>query len=369
MAEIKEGRLQLLRAERCRLDETFAESIKLLDKEIDRIESGFETDKFIELHQNPAKVEFRVRLPVKEYPQANFVGRIVGPSGATIKDLQATSGVRIAVFGKGSIKDKAKEEELRKQGGKYAHLNHDLHVHLYATGNAVSCYKRIALAMELIEPLLSPDYREDVQAIRGPGDAFGIAPPRRSGMPMPAHRGLAGWPAQARGHPHMSRGRGANSRGNAPVRGAASARGATLTRGMANTRGTPRGRAASSAGTHRGAARGRGGGPGRGQARPAAVAGRLASSAMSQAKAEYPAAIDAYEYEATSAYADAGQSYLDPNSYGIADASDAYYDYGQGDTSAYDAYDGGWGEEAVETSGYGKVQGGRSVSSYRAHPY
>lgn len=68
---------------------------------------------------------------------------------------------------------------------------------------------------------------------------------------MPAHRGLAGWPAQARGHPHMSRGRGANPRGNAPMRGAASARGATLTRGMANTRGAPRGRAASSAGTHR----------------------------------------------------------------------------------------------------------------------
>lgn len=37
--------------------------------EIERIETGFETDKFIELHQNPAKVEFRVRLPVKEYPQ------------------------------------------------------------------------------------------------------------------------------------------------------------------------------------------------------------------------------------------------------------------------------------------------------------
>lgn len=37
--------------------------------EIERIETGFESDKFIELHQNPAKVEFRVRLPVKEYPQ------------------------------------------------------------------------------------------------------------------------------------------------------------------------------------------------------------------------------------------------------------------------------------------------------------
>jgi len=36
------------------------------------------------------------------------VGRLVGPSGATIKDLQARSGCRIAVFGRGSIKDRAK---------------------------------------------------------------------------------------------------------------------------------------------------------------------------------------------------------------------------------------------------------------------
>jgi hypothetical protein len=346
MAENSDTRTQKLKLEKSRLDESFPEILQIIDREIERIETGFESDKFIELHQNPAKVEFRVKLPVKEYPQANFVGRLVGPSGATIKDLQATSGCRIAVFGRGSIKDRAKEEDLRKQGGKYAHLNHDLHVHLYATGNTVSCYKRIALAMELIEPLLAPEFREDGQPMRGPGDAFGIAPPPRHLMPrLPGHRGgMAGWPTHhVRGMPPGVRGRGAAQ----AARGVAGA--------AAGGRGAPRGRG--SAGANRASPRGRGAAGGRGQPRGAP---RLAAPVAT----EYQP-VDAYEYEA--AYG--SQSYLDPNAYATAEASDAYYEYGQSEAQAYDPYGGAWGEEALETPSYGKVSSGRSASSYRSHPY
>lgn len=346
MAEIVESRLQILKQERSRLDESFPEVLQLLDREIERIETGFESDKFIELHQNPAKVEFRVRLPVKEYPQANFVGRLVGPSGATIKDLQATSGCRIAVFGRGSIKDRAKEEELRKQGGKYAHLNSDLHVHLYATGNTVSCYKRIALAMELIEPLLAPEFHEDGH-MRGPGDAFGVGHPRRPGPPhlqMP-RGGMAGWPAHVRGVPPGVRGRG----------GAQAARG--VAGGAAGGRGGQRGRG--SAGGNRGAPRGRGAAGGRGQSRGAP---RMQAPAVPVSDYQ---SVDAYEYEA--AYG--SQSYLDPNAYETAEAGDAYYDYGQAEAQEYDPYGGAWGEEPMETGSYGKAASGRSASAYRAHPY
>jgi len=40
--------------------------------------------------------------------QANFVGKIVGPGGATINSLHEETGCRLAVFGRGSIRDKSK---------------------------------------------------------------------------------------------------------------------------------------------------------------------------------------------------------------------------------------------------------------------
>lgn len=41
-------------------------------------------------------------------PQFNFVGKILGPQGNTIKRLQEETGAKISVLGKGSMRDKAK---------------------------------------------------------------------------------------------------------------------------------------------------------------------------------------------------------------------------------------------------------------------
>ncbi|KAG7247891.1 hypothetical protein CRUP_007634, partial [Coryphaenoides rupestris] len=38
----------------------------------------------------------------------NFVGKILGPQGNTIKRLQEETGAKISVLGKGSMRDKAK---------------------------------------------------------------------------------------------------------------------------------------------------------------------------------------------------------------------------------------------------------------------
>lgn len=40
--------------------------------------------------------------------QFNFVGKILGPQGNTIKRLQEETGAKISVLGKGSMRDKAK---------------------------------------------------------------------------------------------------------------------------------------------------------------------------------------------------------------------------------------------------------------------
>lgn len=44
--------------------------------------------------------------------QFNFVGRILGPRGLTAKQLEAETGCKIMVRGKGSMRDKKKVSPL-----------------------------------------------------------------------------------------------------------------------------------------------------------------------------------------------------------------------------------------------------------------
>jgi len=53
------------------------------------------------------------------------------------------------------------EEELRKQGGKYAHLNEDLHVYVEAFGHPVDVYQQLAHALfELRRHLVPVSHRQ-----------------------------------------------------------------------------------------------------------------------------------------------------------------------------------------------------------------
>ena len=45
--------------------------------------------------------------------QFNFVGKLLGPKGNSLKRLQEETLTKMAVLGKGSMRDKAKEEEMR----------------------------------------------------------------------------------------------------------------------------------------------------------------------------------------------------------------------------------------------------------------
>ncbi|KAE8624395.1 hypothetical protein XENTR_v10005938 [Xenopus tropicalis] len=103
------------------------------------------------------KLKERILIPVKLYPKFNFVGKILGPQGNTIKRLQEETGAKISVLGKGSMRDKAKEEELRKGGDpKYSHLNMDLHVFIEVFGPPCESYTRMAHAMEEVKKFLVP---------------------------------------------------------------------------------------------------------------------------------------------------------------------------------------------------------------------
>ncbi|KPP78875.1 hypothetical protein Z043_101586 [Scleropages formosus] len=54
------------------------------------------------------QLQEKLYVPVKEYPDFNFVGRILGPRGLTAKQLEAETGCKIMVRGKGSMRDKKK---------------------------------------------------------------------------------------------------------------------------------------------------------------------------------------------------------------------------------------------------------------------
>lgn len=56
-------------------------------------------------YRNPARTTEKIYIPVKDYPDINFVGLLLGPRGNTLRQLQEQSGARLAIRGKGSIKD------------------------------------------------------------------------------------------------------------------------------------------------------------------------------------------------------------------------------------------------------------------------
>uniref|UniRef100_A0A669CSR1 KH domain-containing, RNA-binding, signal transduction-associated protein 1 n=1 Tax=Oreochromis niloticus TaxID=8128 RepID=A0A669CSR1_ORENI len=229
-----------LLAEKDSLDSSFTHAMKLLNAEIDRIQKGEtkkETETYLDLFTTKnIKLKERVLIPVKQYPKFNFVGKILGPQGNTIKRLQEETGAKISVLGKGSMRDKAKEEGLRKSGEpKYAHLSMELHVFIEVFAPVPEAYLRMAHAMEEVKKFLFPDMMDDICQ-----EQFMEMSYLNGGQDHGA-RGRGGLPVRGRGVPpagaHRGRGmppRGAAARGGVtrggPARGGA-VRGAPAGRG------------------------------------------------------------------------------------------------------------------------------------------
>jgi protein quaking len=83
------------------------------------------------------------------------VGRILGPRGNSLKRVEASTGCRVFIRGKGSIKDPGKEDKLRGKPG-YEHLSDPLHILIEAEFPASIIDARLRHAQEVIEELLKP---------------------------------------------------------------------------------------------------------------------------------------------------------------------------------------------------------------------
>ena len=57
-------------------------------------------------HEKPIRLSVRVVVPVKEHPKFNFVGKLLGPKGNSMKRLQEDTMTKMAVLGKGSMRNK-----------------------------------------------------------------------------------------------------------------------------------------------------------------------------------------------------------------------------------------------------------------------
>ncbi|CBI15795.3 hypothetical protein VitviT2T_008498 [Vitis vinifera] len=97
----------------------------------------------------------RLEIPVDSYPNFNFVGRLLGPRGNSLKRVEASTGCRVYIRGKGSIKDPDKEEELRGRPG-YEHLNDPLYILIEAELPVSIVDVQLRRAQEIIEELLKP---------------------------------------------------------------------------------------------------------------------------------------------------------------------------------------------------------------------
>lgn len=88
----------------------------------------------------------KVRIPVEQHPTYNFIGLIIGPRGKTQKELEAKTGCKIAIRGRGSVKEGARG----RRDGKVMDSD-DEPLHVVITGDD---QRSVDAATDMIEQML-----------------------------------------------------------------------------------------------------------------------------------------------------------------------------------------------------------------------
>lgn len=88
----------------------------------------------------------KVPIPIHQHPTYNFIGLIIGPRGKTQKELEAKTGCKIAIRGKGSVKEGARG----RRDGKIMEGD-DEPLHVVITGED---QRSVDAATDMIEQML-----------------------------------------------------------------------------------------------------------------------------------------------------------------------------------------------------------------------
>lgn len=101
--------------------------------------------------------QVRLPVPADKFPEYNFVGRLLGPRGTTLKTLERETGCKIMIRGKGSIR-KDRECDVRGRAGWEHVFNEPLHVVIEVGEGCddATATRALMRAKEHVEELLVP---------------------------------------------------------------------------------------------------------------------------------------------------------------------------------------------------------------------
>jgi len=152
-----------------KMPKIFLHSERLLDEEINRVRNDiFCPSSFLvslpKPQGNVVKLTEKVYAKVKEFPKFNFVGRIIGPRGLTLRQVEQETGCKLLVRGRGSMKDKKAEDEKRGQPN-FEHLEDDLHVLIMVEDTEERARLKLQKSVEEVNFLLTPprDGEDDIK--------------------------------------------------------------------------------------------------------------------------------------------------------------------------------------------------------------
>ena len=118
--------------------------------EIRKIEGGQDSD--------CSNLKEKVYIPEMDQKSYNLVGRLLGPRGLTLKQMQKETNTKMTILGRGCMRDKAKEEELRSSGDPvHAHLNDKLHILIEAAPPYST--QKLAAGVAEVRKMLIPSVR------------------------------------------------------------------------------------------------------------------------------------------------------------------------------------------------------------------
>lgn len=137
--------------------EQFKNARRLLATEANKLENNIDPE-WLEVDINkPIKVTKKVLIPSFRYPKFNFVGKVLGPKGATLQNIAKQYKCHVYILGRGSTRDRQKEQELLGSGDpQFAHYGGPLHVKIETTAAPALAYQRVAGVLQILSELLIP---------------------------------------------------------------------------------------------------------------------------------------------------------------------------------------------------------------------
>ncbi|CAJ0763371.1 23480_t:CDS:2, partial [Entrophospora sp. SA101] len=97
-------------------------------------------------YKRPTKMQDKVYIPAREFPEINFIGLLIGPRGNTLKKMESESGAKISIRGKGSVK----EGKSRTDSAANANQEEDLHC-LVTADSEDKVEKAVEMVNKIIE--------------------------------------------------------------------------------------------------------------------------------------------------------------------------------------------------------------------------